>query len=325
MTDADSWLQIFPSEMQQWLCHLPKETLEQLEEIRLRIGKPLELIAGGRSLFLDAKGEMTPWQSKAYRVLPEDMEKMLNRISRHSLYTLEEELRRGYVTVDGGHRIGLAGRVVLERGAVKGIRNISSFNVRIARQVIGAANQVLPYLWDSRQRDVYHTLILSPPQCGKTTLLRDLVRQLSYGHSPLDRGFKVGIVDERSEIAGCVRGVPQLDVGPRTDVLDSCPKAEGMMMLIRSMSPEVLVVDEIGGMEDAEALLEAVHAGVKVLATAHGHTLQDVLSRPALRRLQEEMSFQRIVILTRQGGAGSVKGIYDERGVDLLGRGERRS
>ncbi len=317
------WLAIFPSHLKEFLARLSEHHLAGFEEIRLRIGKPIECIVRGQSLFLTSKGELSRWLSAGYRFTVEDGTKMLNVMSNHSLYTLEEELRRGYVTLQGGHRVGISGKVILERGEIKAIRDISSFNLRIAREVVGAANGVMPYLWNHTRQEMYHTLILSPPQCGKTTLLRDIARQVSYGNSPLPRGYKVGIVDERSEIAGSLRGVPQKDVGPRTDVLDSCPKAEGMMMLIRSMSPEVLVVDEIGGKKDTLSLMEAVHAGVKVITTAHGWDYADVLRRPSLSPLLSQWAFERVVILSREKGPGTVQAVLDKAGQPVALGGTR--
>lgn len=317
-----SWLAVFPAHLKDMLSRLPEERLAGLEEIRLRIGHPIECIWQGQSMFLTPKGELSRWLSNGYRFTAEDGVKMLNVISHHSLYTLEEELRRGYVTLPGGHRVGISGKVILEKGDVKGIRDISSFNVRIAREVIGAANGVMPFLWDRGRQEICHTLIISPPQCGKTTLIRDIARQVSYGNSPLPRGYKVGIVDERSEIAGSLRGVPQKDVGPRTDVLDGCPKAEGMMMLIRAMSPEVLVVDEIGGEKDTQALLEAVHAGVKVITTAHGWDFADCMSRPSLAPLLSRWAFERVVILSREKGPGTIRAVLDRDGKPVTTGGD---
>ncbi|MGE5577000.1 MAG: stage III sporulation protein AA, partial [Syntrophothermus sp.] len=168
---------------------------------------------------------------------------------------------------------------------------------------------------------ILSTLIISPPQCGKTTLLRDLARQISDGAPAIGLiGRKVGIVDERSEIAGCYHGVPQNDVGLRTDVLDTCPKAEGIMLLLRSMSPEVVVTDEIGGEEDVEAVEEACHAGVAVIATAHGHDLAELLRRPGTGRLIREGHFQRAVVLSRREGPGTLEVIVEltQNGVDKI-------
>jgi stage III sporulation protein AA len=236
-----------------------------------------------------------------------DCRALLERITNHSLYAVEEELRRGYVTVAGGHRIGLAGRTVLDRGAVAHLRDIAGYNVRIARARTGCAAEVLPGILDFKSSTVKHTLIVSPPQQGKTTLLRDLIRCISEGewHHPsaaLWGGRKVGVIDERSEIAASEAGVPTFDLGPRTDVLDACPKAEGIMMMVRSMSPEVVAVDEIGRPEDADALNEALHAGVRVLATAHASGLDDVFARPVLALLAAEGVFGAYVLLSRYGG-----------------------
>jgi stage III sporulation protein AA len=263
-------------------------------------------------------------------------------LTQHSLYTFEEELRKGFITVAGGHRVGLAGRTVLEQGKVKLLKDISSFNIRIAREHTGCAVKILPYVVDASSfGGVHHTLIVSPPQQGKTTLIRDLARILSSGtaaaegapsmvpspispvsRSPqtlaLERGYKVGIVDERSEIAACARGVPRFDLGPRTDVLDGCPKAEGMMMMIRSMSPELLIVDEIGRPEDATAIHEAIHAGICVIATAHGLNYADISRRPVLKELLADEVFTRIVVLGKQPVTGSLESVYDAQGHPIF-------
>jgi stage III sporulation protein AA len=236
--------------------------------------------------------------------------KMLNLISNHSLYTLDEELRRGFVTVEGGHRIGLTGKVVVEQGKVKHLRDVTGFNVRIARQIKGAGEPLIPFVFG--QNRVENVLIISPPQCGKTTLIRDLARLASVGGKRYP-SFKVGIVDERSEIAGSVGGVPQHDVGPRTDVLDACPKAEGMMMMIRSMSPDILVVDEIGRKEDSDSVHEAIYAGIHLFATVHGQSVEEIGRRPMLSELLKEEVFTRIILLSRQKGPGTIEAIYDRR------------
>ncbi|WP_051318400.1 stage III sporulation protein AA [Cohnella thermotolerans] len=298
------WL---PYQLRSLLSGLPDAVLETLEEIRIRENRPLEIGYGGRFAFVRGDGSVADDYRAGYKPSREDCKALLEKVTDHSLYAVEEELRRGYVTVAGGHRIGLAGRTVLEGGAVRHLRDVTSFNVRIARARPGCAARLLPALLDKAARTVRHTLIVSPPQQGKTTLLRDLARAVSSGewNDPSARswgGRKVGIVDERSEIAACERGVPTFDLGPRTDVLDACPKAEGMMMLVRSMSPEVVVVDEIGRPEDADALREALHAGVRVLATAHASDLSDVFNRPVLALLAREGVFGAYVLLSRAGG-----------------------
>ena len=290
---------LLPDPVRNRLAKMSSSEIQRIEEIRLRIGLPVEVVIENRSFFLD-EGQ---WFGK------EEATILMNRLSMHSLYTLEEEIRRGYITIKGGHRVGIAGKVVLDRGNVKHIRDVASFNIRIARQILGAANGVLPLLAEKGQ--VKSTLIISPPQCGKTTLIRDIARQLSYGTKRFP-GKKVSIVDERSEIAGCVNGIPQKDVGPRTDVMDGCPKAEGMMMMIRSMSPDVIITDEIGRPEDSYALEEAIHAGIAVITTVHGKNLKDVMRRPVLSRLAQSGVFQRYLILGRHPRVGTITSMYDE-------------
>lgn len=309
---------VLPLSIRNLIESLPSTEKNRLEEIRVRQDRPLEVIATEKSRFVTPKGRLTRDPQEAYRPTAEDCRKMLNLISNHSLYALEEELRRGYVTIEGGHRVGLAGKVIVEGGRVKHLRDITGFNVRIARQIPGVASELIPRLFPGGRAE--NVLIISPPQCGKTTLLRDLARIASSG----DEGFpprKVGIVDERSELAGCVQGVPQHDVGPRTDVLDGCPKAEGMMMMIRSMSPDILVVDEIGRREDGEAIYEAVHAGVHVFTTAHGRTLEEVCRRPTVSALSRDGVFNRYVLLSRRRGPGTVEGVFD-RSFRRVGRME---
>lgn len=295
---------LLPLEMKKLLESLPAEVKGTLEEIRIRENRPLEIAYRDGFRFIAPDGAMKLQADGAFKPTAEHCRKLLERITNYSLYAMEEELRRGYITVSGGHRIGLAGRTILDGGVVRGIRDIGGFNIRIAREVIGAASHLLPKLMDAANATIGSTLLLAPPQQGKTTLVRDIARSLSYGlagglNRAAHAGKKVGIVDERSEIAACVRGIPTFDIGPRTDVMDACPKAEGMMMLLRSMSPEVLIVDEIGRQEDADAIREASHAGVSVVATAHAYDIQDALARPELYKLIKEGAFSHIVELRR--------------------------
>lgn len=314
-------LLFLPATIRKMIEKLPAIMRDSLEEIRIREARPLELVVDGESRFVAPDGSWAEGPEQSYKPTKEDGLKLLDLLTNHSLYTFEEELRRGYITIAGGHRVGLAGKTVLERGEVKHIRDVGSFNIRVAKAIPGIARTLLSAIWDDSARTVHQTLIISPPRQGKTTLIRDLARMISSGESFGDHrppaGLRVGIVDERSEIAACVKGVPAFDVGPRTDVLDGCPKAEGMMMMIRSMSPEVLIVDEIGRPEDAAALQEALHAGVRVIATAHGRHAADVRDRPVMKQMLEDRMFARLVELSRCRRTGARFTVWDAAGRKL--------
>ena len=300
----ESILNFLPKKLADLISKIPPNQKEELEEIRIRINRPIEMTMKGTPRFL------------SYVIQPEDAFQLMNKISHFSIYTLEEELKQGFITVSGGHRIGLAGRVILEGGKVKAIRDISSFNIRIAREKVGIAEPLIPYIY---QGSWMHTMVIGPPQTGKTTLLRDIARIASSGFGAKEiQASKVGIIDERSEIAGCVNGIPQLTFGDRLDVLDACPKAEGMMMMIRSMSPDILVVDEIGRKEDTEAIQEAVHAGITLMMTTHGTSIEEVKNRPSLREILEQHIFHRFVVLSRASGPGTITQILDANGKEMI-------
>jgi stage III sporulation protein AA len=301
-----------PESVQRILSVLPREYIKDVDEVRIRENQPVEITVKTKIYFLSPEGHLIRGPEGAYRATRDDCRTFLNIITDHSFYTLEDEIRSGYITLKGGHRVGLAGKVITEQNRVQTLKYISGFNFRVAKAVKGAADPVLPHLYEHQTGKFHNTLVVSPPMCGKTTLLRDLARMISTGtkdyHLPSQ---KVAIVDERSELAGAFHGVPQHDVGIRTDVMDGCPKAEGMMMMIRSMSPEVLVVDEIGSMQDVEAILEAVYTGVTVIASAHGRVLPDLQKRPSFTRLMVQKIFTRYVLLSKREGMGTVETILD--------------
>ena len=231
-------------------------------------------------------------------VEPEELEQLVEIASRASVHAVLEQIRRGYLTVAGGHRIGLCGTAVMEGGGIHALRSLSSANLRIARQVPGAARPVLGALCPGGRLE--STLILAPPGQGKTTLLRDIIRRVSEGEGCLP--LRVAVADERGELAALYGGRPQLDVGRRTDVAEGCPKAQGLMLLLRAMNPQVLAVDEITAPEDAAALRTAAGCGVTLLATAHGAGREDLTRRPLYRGLLEEGMFRRLVEITRREG-----------------------
>jgi len=286
---------------------------DKLQEIRLRINAPLLIIYGNREAFVTEDAALVSDPSKAIIVTKNEIRETMEYISNYSMYAFEDEIRQGFITVSGGHRIGIAGKIILENDMIKSMKHISFINVRLAHQVKGCADKVLPYVVNQQMKDIYHTLIISPPRCGKTTLLRDLIRQISDGNDFLE-GRSVGVVDERSEIGACYMGVPQNELGIRTDVLDCCPKAKGMMMLIRSMSPQVIAVDEIGSKEELEAIDYVIGCGAKLIATVHGSSIEDIRNKPTLCDLVKKKLFERYIILSNLAGVGTLEEIFDAEG-----------
>lgn len=319
MTEQDI-TKLFPAQIRKALGQALFDR-NKIYEIRLRVNAPLIVIYQGKEYFLTLEGELTREEAKAYHVQTEDLKEMLEYISGYSLYAFEEEIRQGFLTIVGGHRVGIAGKTILDGNKIKSLKYISYINLRLSHQIKGCASPILPYIIKNRQ--ICHTLIISPPRCGKTTLLRDLIRQVSNGNRYMP-GVSVGVVDERSEIAGSYQGIPQNDLGIRTDVLDCCPKAEGMMMLIRSMSPEVVAVDELGDYEDIHAIESVIHCGCKLFATVHGSSIEDIKRKPLLQRLMQEKVFERYILLYKKDCAGQIKAIYDERGTGLYDASRRQ-
>lgn len=315
MNKKDELLKIFSLNLRTILTKL-NMNYELLQEIRLRINAPLLVIYDNKEYYITTSSELSETNSNLYIITKNEIKETMEYISNYSLYAFEEELKQGFITITGGHRIGIAGKAVLEENRIKSIKHISFINIRLSHQVKGCADKVLPYIMDGRGSDCYHTLIISPPRCGKTTLLRDVIRQISDGDR--DRpGLSVGVVDERSEIGACYMGSPQNDLGIRTDVLDCCPKAKGMLMLIRSMSPRIIAVDEVGSVEDIEAIEYVMNCGCKLIATVHGNSIDDIKNKPILGKLVKEKLFERYILLNNHDGVGHLEEIYDERGTRI--------
>ena len=270
---------------------------DKIQEIRIKVGKPIILNLAFEEKVLD------------YIPTREDLRYLITKISNYSLYAFEEEIKQGYITLKGGHRVGLAGECVMSKGEVRTIKNISSLNIRICKEVIGVSNKVMRLIAENDR--VYNTLIVSPPKCGKTTILRDIARNLSNGMYQINlKGKKVTIVDERSEIAACYNGIPQMNVGIRTDILDNCLKKSGMIMAIRSLSPEVLICDEIGTEGDLEALNMAFNSGVNIIVTVHGYEIDDIYNRKVFKELIDNCVLERIILLSNRKGAGTIEKVY---------------
>ena len=283
MREFEQAAAVLPPELRQQALALPAQERERAEELRLRCGWPMAAVFPEGEISLGGR-----------KIVTQDLELLLEIASRASVHAVLSQLREGYLTIEGGHRLGLCGTAVLENGQMRNLRSLSSVSIRIARQRPGAALPLLSGLMEGGR--LCSTLIAAPPGMGKTTLLRDLVRCISDGDGtpPL----RVGLADERGEVAALYGGVPQLRVGRRTDVIEGCPKAQGAMLLLRAMNPQVLAMDEITAPEDVGALLTAAGCGAALLATAHGEG-DELTRRPLYRTMLEERIFQRVVSIQR--------------------------
>ncbi|MDP4178260.1 MAG: stage III sporulation protein AA [Bacillota bacterium] len=289
-------LEILPASIRKKLEET--ENMNNLQEIRIKIGKPIIFQIGSKETIYN------------YIASNEDLKNIMQRMSNYSLYAFNDALKQGYITLKGGHRVGICGSCVVEENEVKTIKDIASINIRIGKEIMNCSNNILPYIID--KQSILNSIIISPPKCGKTTMLRDVARNISNGIDNLSfKGKKVSIIDERSEIAGCYNGIPQMEVGLRTDVLDSCPKSQGIMMAIRSMSPDVIICDEIGTYRDMESLLMALNSGVSIITSIHGKGIEDLFERAVYKEIIENNVFERAVILSSEKIAGTIDYIYD--------------
>ena len=246
-----------------------------------------------------------------YTVSTEEVLSTLQMICENSIYTYQNQIANGFITVKGGHRVGLSGSCVIEEGKVININYIYSLNFRVAKQIIGSSNKLLPYIINAEDNEIYNTLIVAPPGAGKTTVLRDLIRQISSGIKEIKfKALNVGVVDERGEITALYKGVPQNDMGVKTDIVENVSKSNGIRMLIRSMAPKVIVADEIGNPEDIEPINNAVCSSCKGIFTAHGNSLEDVLLNPVLKNLLNLHVFEKIIFLNTKF-KGNIKEVYE--------------
>lgn len=283
---------LLPPKWQRLALQLPDTQKARAEELRLRAGQTLTVLL--------PEGEVLPSQEQpVQRVLQSDLEQLCDMVTGYSRYAVSDTMAQGYLTAPGGFRVGLCGTVVLREGESRNLRGLSSVCIRIGRQQAGIAAGVLPQLWEGER--FCSTVLLSPPGAGKTTLLRDMVEALSNGTEE-HAAQRVALVDERGEIAAVHGGVPQLAVGCHTDVLDGCPKALGIPILLRAANPQIIAVDEITVREDLYAMVSAANCGVALLATIHAADVEELRRKPLFVRLLRLGVFRRAVTITRSGG-----------------------
>lgn len=284
-------LSYLPQKIRTIMAELVSNEWLDIEEVRLRSGLPLTISVWGESCFVTPTGGITNHESDAYKITAEEVQTAFASVCENSVYAHLGELRFGFITIKGGHRVGVCGKTVCEGGRIKTFSEISSLNFRIAHQIIGLADGVMDTL--IKDGEVLSTLIISPPQMGKTTLLRDITRQIS------NRGFKCGVADDRGELSAMYGGCPTNSLGAQTDVIDGAPKAEAIEMLIRTMSPRVIISDEIVSERDVSAIRRAAFTGASVIATAHGVSVEEVMRRNVLLPIFKDKVFSQAILLKR--------------------------
>lgn len=279
--------------------------LQQADEVKIRLNKCFLVKAQNKEFFCLKNGLITKNIDAQELFLPtkDDMFQTLQLMSDYSIYAFEQQIKNGFITLKGGFRAGLVGQAVTSQSSIKTIKNISSINIRIAKEIKGCSNKIIKYIISPH---IKNTIIISPPNCGKTTLLRDIIRNIS------NQKFDVGVVDERSEIAGTYLGQSEMDLGLRTDVLDQSLKPEGMLLLLRSMAPKVIAVDEIGSVEDVFAMQSVSNAGVKLICTIHAEDLNDFKNKVNILPLIKNKTFERFIVLSQKNGLGTIEDVYNE-------------
>ena len=289
MKDVRQVIQYFPNNIYNILVNAltnNPQIEKNLQEIRVRVGRPILLKGRGIEAIVE------------YLVTQQEILQTLEKLCDNSIYAYKNQISQGFITVRGGHRIGIAGTAVVENDDVQNLKYITSLNFRIAREVLNCSDKILKEIIDIENNNIYNTLIISPPGKGKTTILRDTIRRLSNGIEEWNfRGKTCGVVDERGEIAAMYRGIPQNDVGLRTDVIENISKSKGMKMLIRSMAPEIIACDEIGSKEDVQAIKEAISSGVKGIFTMHGKSLEDVKNNIDVNYLIENKLIEKVIFI----------------------------
>lgn len=297
----------FGKEIKEVITKIDEYFFENLEEIRIRANKCIILNIKGDEYFLEKNGDIKKDFNKEKIFIPTNkgIKQTIECMSEYSLYAFEEEIKNGFITLKGGFRVGLAGSAVIENNTIKALKNISSINIRIAKQVKDCCKKAIPYLKSGDE--FFSTMIISKPNGGKTTFLRDLIKNIS------DLGNNICVIDERMEIAGVYNGVASMDLGLRTDILDKAPKQQGMINALRSMSPKFIAVDEVGTNEDIIAIEKIFNSGVKILATAHSENIEEFKDKYNFKNIIKNEYFKRYIVLKNISTKHVIEGIYNSK------------
>lgn len=297
-------LPYLPAALRQPLTRLSAEQAAEVQEIRLRAGRSLQIVRQGRAFAVGGQGQLTAPNGAGVPVTRAALDALFQNICSHSLHAWQDAIRQGFITIAGGSRVGLCGTAVMQQGALETVRTVSGLNLRIASERIGCAEALCAQL--AARLTAGGILIAGAPASGKTTILRDLARILGDAH-------RISLLDTRGELAAVQNGLPQFALGAQTDIFDGYPKAEGLEIAVRVMSPEILICDEIGGADEAEALLQSLHTGVQIIASAHAGSLAELTARPQIRRLIDAGAFRTGVLLGSGAQCGQVLAVESLR------------
>lgn len=292
---------IFPQDL---IIALNKTPIDKITEIRLRLNKKIIISIGAKSYYLSANG-LTGSFEKALEASKNLIDEIFKRACENSVYAFSNQIKNGYITIFGGIRIGLTGEGVYEKGNIKTLKNINGLAIRIPHEIKGCSLPILPYIFKNK---FLNTLIVAPPGAGKTTLIRDVIYQISLkGYC-----YNILLADERFEIANCFNGEATLDVGEFCDVLSGVTKHYAFENGIRALKPDIIVTDEISSLKDYESIFYASSCGVSILASVHAESIEDLKQKKDFEILLRNKVFSRFIILSQKDGPGKIEAIYDE-------------
>lgn len=293
--------------LREYLHSIPDEIKEQTQEIRLRSEKPLMIYGTFGTYFLNKNSGFSINTENAVITKHNDVTDTFNRICSYSIYSFQSCINSGYIPMENGNRAGICGTAVIENGAISSVRDISSINIRISQEIKGCSNEILSHISDFNES----IIIAGPPSSGKTTIIRDIARVVSSGMN--GRFLKTVLIDERREISGTIGGIATNDVGISTDVLDSYPKHDAIDIAVRTLSPEVIICDEISTEDEIKAITSGINCGVRFIVTVHAGSEEELLNRNQIERLLLTYSFKKLFLIGTGQNIGKTKKIYDTR------------